>query len=57
MDRILDQIDLLIARARENGSAIGIGHADPRTVRALELARGRLMDGQVRMVPASSLVD
>jgi len=57
VEKILLQIDLLLDRARRDGQAIGIGHADPRMVRALELARPRLVDGSISMVPASALMN
>lgn len=56
VDSILAQLRALLDIARKQGHAIGIGHADPRTIRALELARPWLDDGSVELVPVSSLM-
>lgn len=55
-EKILVQIDLLIKKAKEGGSAIGIGHPHEATVRALEAALPRLRRSGVRLVPAGALV-
>ena len=55
-EKILVQIDLLIERAKENGSAIGIAHPHEATVRALEAALPRLRRAGVRLVKAGALV-
>lgn len=46
----------LLERAEQQGEAIGIGHARPSMVWALETARPWLTDGRVELVPASQLV-
>lgn len=50
------QIDLLIDRALENGTAIAIGHPHSETLEALEEGLPRLRAAGVRIVPLSELV-
>jgi len=56
VEYISGQIEKLIKEAKENGSAIGIGHPHQATLDALkrELPKTR---GKVRLVPASRLVE
>lgn len=51
------QVRELLRRAREEGSAVGIGHADPVTVEALKRSSGLLRGDDIRLVPASELAE
>ncbi|HKN47517.1 MAG TPA: divergent polysaccharide deacetylase family protein [Candidatus Polarisedimenticolia bacterium] len=51
------QVRELLRRAREEGSAVGIGHADPVTVGALKRSSGLLRSADIRLVPASELAE
>jgi len=46
----------LLARAKQDGSALAIGHPHPRTLDLLERELPRLADQQVRLVRVSTLV-
>jgi polysaccharide deacetylase 2 family uncharacterized protein YibQ len=50
------RIEALIRRAKERGSAIGIGHAHPVTAQALRAMSGDFEREGVRVVPAGDLV-
>ena len=49
------QVRELLKKARERGTAVGIGHADRVTAAALRRCAGLLRSGEVRIVPASEL--
>lgn len=51
------QLAELASRADRDGSAIGIGHLHPATLRVLAEELPRLADGGFRFVPASALVE
>lgn len=51
------QFARLVAHARENGYAVGIGHPFPETMDVLEEVLVRLDEHGVTLVPVSSLVD
>ena len=61
LDNVIDeaaiqvQLRRFIARAREEGSAIAIGHPHPQT-RAVLLEMAAEMEGQIDLVPATALV-
>jgi hypothetical protein len=56
--RIHAQLVKLVAKAREDGTAVGIGHPYPETLTVLEQMIPRLgPDHGVRLVPASEIVD
>lgn len=51
------QLDLLVRRARQRGSAIGIGHPHPQTLAVLAERLPRLVADGVDLVPVSQLVE
>jgi len=55
-EAILAQLDLAVRDARENGSAIAIGHPRPATIAALAEGVPRLRADGIRLVFASDLV-
>ncbi len=52
---IEERVRELLRKAREEGSALGIGHADPVTVAALKRCARLLQSRDIRLVPASEL--
>lgn len=54
---IRGQLKALIAKARERGTAIGIGHPYPETLAVLAEEIPRLADQGIQLVPASQLVE
>ena len=50
------QFELLLAMARRNGTAIGIGHPHPVTLQVLEQMLPTLAAAGVRLVPVSQLI-
>ena len=49
------QVRGLLQKAREQGSALAIGHADPVTVEVLKRSVSLFRSGDIRVVPASEL--
>jgi hypothetical protein len=49
------QVRGLLRRARQEGSAVAIGHPDPVTVQVLRRSLGLLRSADIRVVPASEL--
>ena len=56
-DYIRGQLRRLIAEARRNGSAIGIGHPYPDTLAVLAEELPKLADQDIQLVPVSRLVE
>jgi hypothetical protein len=56
-DYVASQFDKLIRRARQRGSAIGIGHPHPQTLATLAERLPRLAADGVELVPVSQLVE
>ncbi len=56
-DYIREQLQRLIAKARRNGSAIGIGHPYPDTLAVLAEELPKLADQDIQLVPVSRLVE
>jgi polysaccharide deacetylase 2 family uncharacterized protein YibQ len=50
------QIDLLIETARENGSAVGIGHDRPLTLNVIKERLDNLKDNDIKFVLVSELL-
>lgn len=50
------QFNRLLAQARRNGFALGIGHPYPQTVSFLEQALGSLENSDIQLIPISELV-
>ncbi len=55
-ERIVEQLDRLVAAAKERGAAIGIGHDRPVTLKVLRRELPRYAQGGVTFVPVSKLV-
>lgn len=51
------QVRELLRKAREQGSAVAIGHPDPATVQVLRRSVGLFRNEAVRVVPASELAE
>ncbi|WP_078117775.1 divergent polysaccharide deacetylase family protein [Thiosocius teredinicola] len=56
-DYIRGQMRQLIREARRNGTAIGIGHPYPETIKVLKEMLPRLADYGIELVPVSELVE
>jgi len=55
-DSIAKQFDLLMAKAKKNGKAIGICHFRPATLRAMRELLPKLKAENIQLVPASDVV-
>jgi polysaccharide deacetylase 2 family uncharacterized protein YibQ len=56
-DYIRKQLQRLVAKARRDGSAIGIGHPYPETIAVLAEELPRLAEQGIQIVPVSQLVE
>ncbi|MDH5638210.1 MAG: divergent polysaccharide deacetylase family protein [Nitrospinota bacterium] len=54
--KIIKALELLMAKALKNGSAVGIGHPYPETIRALELFAPRMGAMGVKATPVTRLL-
>jgi len=54
--KIIKALELLTAKALKNGSAVGIGHPYPETIRALELFAPRMATMGVNITPITRLL-
>jgi polysaccharide deacetylase 2 family uncharacterized protein YibQ len=56
VESVKAQIDELIRKAKAEGTALGIGHPRPATIKALKEMEKRLTGSEVQVVPASGLL-
>ncbi len=56
VESVKAQIDELIKKAKAEGTALGIGHPRPATIKALKEMEKRLTGSEVQVVPASGLL-